>query len=480
MSKMPARSFFANRKVEPALARMAKSLLRLLPDGSFAEHERKVLEMTNEIGRLALEEALQSVADSFPERVAVDGRTFKEHEAAEVTYHGLSGPLRVRRSTYRECGVHNGPTIVPTELVAGIAERATPALAFNILHGYAQHDSRLHCEMMQAAERIPPSRATLERMAQQIGGKAVEQAPVIERVLRRHEKPPEDACGIVVGLDRTSVPMMEEADPQAPQRKPKERRKPRIRRAPKPFEIKWRMAYVATVSFVNEYGESLKTYRYAAPACDDPRPLVDKMMADVAIAVRQNPVLAVGIVQDGAPEMWSRVREGMQSLKQRGSLDRWHEAIDRFHLLEHLGAALEAAEKDSDARRSLLKEWNSQLDKRSGAIDDIEAFLQERLAVMRDTPAGNQLSEHLGYVTNNKDRMRYVKLRNAGLPVGSGVTESAAKTVIGQRAKGSGQRWRERGLRNALTLRALHQSGRLPRFWTQLSRCYVANVREAA
>src|SRR5690606_20517998 len=87
-----------------------------------------------------------------------------------------------------------------------------------------------------------------------------------------------------------------------------------------------------------------------------------------------------------------------------------------------------------------------------GAIDDIEAFLQERLAVMRNTPAGDQLSEHLGYVTNNKDRMRYVRLRNAGLPVGSGVTESAARTVIGQRAKGSGQRWRERGLRNALTL----------------------------
>ncbi len=97
-----------------------------------------------------------------------------------------------------------------------------------------------------------------------------------------------------------------------------------------------------------------------------------------------------------------------------------------------------------------------------------------------DTPAGNQLSEHLGHFSNNKDRMRYVKLRNAGLPVGSGVTESAAKTVIGQRAKRSGKRWRERGLRNALTLRALHQSGRLPKFWTQLSRCYVANVREAA
>ncbi len=60
--------------------------------------------------------------------------------------------------------------------------------------------------------------------------------------------------------------------------------------------------------------------------------------------------------------------------------------------------------------------------------------------------------------------MRYVTLRNAGLPVGSGVTDSTAKTVIGQRAKSSAQRWREHGLRAVVTLRATHQSDRLPRF----------------
>src|SRR5690606_21692055 len=36
--------------------------------------------------------------------------------------------------------------------------------------------------------------------------------------------------------------------------------------------------------------------------------------------------------------------------------------------------------------------------------------------------------------TPKADRMRYVDLRNAGLPVGSGVTEGAAKTVIGRLA----------------------------------------------
>ena len=55
MFKVPARSSFANKNVVPALARMAKSLLQLLADGSFAERERQALEMTNEIGRLAFE-----------------------------------------------------------------------------------------------------------------------------------------------------------------------------------------------------------------------------------------------------------------------------------------------------------------------------------------------------------------------------------------------------------------------------------------
>ena len=66
--------------------------------------------------------------------------------------------------------------------------------------------------------------------------------------------------------------------------------------------------------------------------------------------------------------------------------------------------------------------------------------------------------------------MRCVSLIEAGLPNGSGVTESAAKTVVGQRAKKSGQRWGEPELRGVLTLRSIHHSDRLPRFWDRFSR----------
>jgi hypothetical protein len=66
-----------------------------------------------------------------------------------------------------------------------------------------------------------------------------------------------------------------------------------------------------------------------------------------------------------------------------------------------------------------------------------------------------------------------------GLPIGSGVTESAAKTVIGQRTKRSGQHWSEPGLRGVLCLRAIHQSHRLPAFWVQFARGYKAEIMAA-
>ena len=74
-------------------------------------------------------------------------------------------------------------------------------------------------------------------------------------------------------------------------------------------------------------------------------------------------------------------------------------------------------------------------------------------------------------VEGDKDRLRYVTLAVAGLP--------CVKTVIGQRAKNSGQRWSVSGLRGVLTLRAVHHSERLPQFWKYFSRRYTATVEAA-
>lgn len=469
---------FAKPEVKNVLQELRTVARRALPAGDFGEREAVMLALFDEAGRELLEEDLQAIADGLADHVLVDGVEHKRHQPGTGKYHCLGGTLRVNRYTYRPVDVRNGATVVPLDLVAGLVERATPALAYNVADGYATRDMRAHGKALELAHRVPPPRATLERIAKRIAAQVVEATPRIEPLVRRAEPLPEGAHAVVMGFDRTTVPMAEERAADAPAKPAPKRRKPRVRKPPKPFDVNYRMAYVGTTSIVDESGNALVTRRYAIPASDDPAAVVARMTADVRRAKRLDPELDVGVVQDGAAEMWNLTRAGLETLREDGIVETWHEGIDRYHLVERLASALEIVEQSASERKALLAEWNELLDTKDSAIEAIERHLIGRYAEL-STAKRSQLWEHLVYIANNKDRMRYVELAVHGLPVGSGVTESAAKTVVGRRTKKSGQRWRDEGLRGALTLRALEQSNRLPAFWSRFSRRYVATVEAA-
>ena len=68
--------------------------------------------------------------------------------------------------------------------------------------------------------------------------------------------------------------------------------------------------------------------------------------------------------------------------------------------------------------------------------------------------------------------MQYGEYRRQHLPIGSGVTEAACKTVFTQRLKLSGMRWKHEGARTVLTLRVILLSG----IWSEV----YATVLESA
>ena len=162
---------------------------------------------------------------------------------------------------------------------------------------------------MHADHRRPPSRSTLERLGKAMGTQITQAAPRLEPVVRQAETLPEGARAVSVGVDRTTVPMEEVRPAGAP---PATRRTPRttpyVRTPPAPVDVKYRMAYVGTVSVVDAAGEALVTRRYAISSADDPAALVARMMADVRRAGAQDPRLPVGVVQDAAPELWTLIR----------------------------------------------------------------------------------------------------------------------------------------------------------------------------
>jgi len=67
-------------------------------------------------------------------------------------------------------------------------------------------------------------------------------------------------------------------------------------------------------------------------------------------------------------------------------------------------------------------------------------------------------AEVVSYLSNNLHRMDYPHYLAKRWMIGSGAVESACKTVVAQRLKQAGMRWREYGTDSMCHLRALFRS----------------------
>ncbi|HEY0986363.1 MAG TPA: hypothetical protein VGD80_04890, partial [Kofleriaceae bacterium] len=149
------------------LERFAEALAAT--EGVFEQREAAALALGNELVRQWIERELGALAKRFDNEVNVDGVRYRRHAEGTRQYHTLCGPVVVCRASYRQVGIHNGPTVVPLDLHAGLRENATPALAFSVVQGFAERPLRHYQAEMAAAHRHVPSRSTLERMGKRIG-----------------------------------------------------------------------------------------------------------------------------------------------------------------------------------------------------------------------------------------------------------------------------------------------------------------------
>jgi hypothetical protein len=180
----------------------------------------------------------------------------------------------------------------------------------------------------------------------------------------------------------------------------------------------------------------------------------------------QRPDLRVIKVADGAPDNWSYLGE---------TLPFGEEVLDFYHAAEHLGAALGAAYGEGtptyherlETLSTVLRDEPQGVDQVIGALCRLRTRYPRRQAI----------HTALAYFRDHRHQMRYAALRAQNLPIGSGVVEAACKTLVSQRLKRSGMRWRHTGGQAILTFRALCQSERFERAWPLLVRRYQRDVR---
>ena len=167
-------------------------------------------------------------------------------------------------------------------------------------------------------------------------------------------------------------------------------------------------------------------------------------------------------VADGAKDNWT--------FYDRGRCPEATSVVDFYHAAEQLKSALDAryGENDATGRAQFHKLRHILLDDAHGVEKVIRALDYQR----KKFPRRTRIGEVLRYFRRNRHRMRYADTQARHLPIGSGVVEAACKTLVTQRLKRSGMRWRHAGGQAILTLRALMQSSRFDQAWELLSDTY--------
>jgi hypothetical protein len=98
---------------------------------------------------------------------------------------------------------------------------------------------------------------------------------------------------------------------------------------------------------------------------------------------------------------------------------------------------------------------------RYGNPDGVLADLAEALDVEGlSNTARDTLTTVYAYLERHQEHIDYARDKELGLPLGSGMVESACKWLIQQRFKGVGMRWSEDGFNHLLHLRLAWVNGR--------------------
>jgi hypothetical protein len=372
------------------------------------------------------------------------------HGDRSRTVVGIAGTLRYQRAYYycRRCG----RGLAPFDEQAGITQRAlTPAaerlaaLAGGVCHGFEEA-----ADLLKEMSSVRLSESTVERATEEVGQRIAEclDAGILFglAVVWGWYRDARGRSVAYVTLDATGTRQ------QGPGGKAAE----------------GRMAYVGGV--YNPYPDE----PWRRPPGKPPPCLQARYVSGLYPLDEMGPLLRRLAAQVGMEraEVWVALTDGGNGLEEFMQmnfnrqdlviiLDFWHAAS----YLEELAKALHPS--DESAAVTQAQEWCSLLKAEGGAAT--LAVLENWQWPARQPSALREQREKVrGYFSNNLHRMEYPEYQAEGWQIGSGVVESACKTVVGARLKGAGMRWGEAGAHALCHVRALYRSekGQWQAFWS--------------
>lgn len=248
------------------------------------------------------------------------------------------------------------------------------------------------------------------------------------------------------------------------------------------FEV----ATAATVSVYDRAGKRLGTVYLAHPP-ELGQATMDAMLSDLLEAFFScwhGPLPRLAYVTDSGSNEIDYYRRVLRSMKHpiSGAKLEWTRVADFYHVSERVWAMSEALFTKSQQRESVA--WARRMLKNLKRPSGASRVLHSAASLLSRRKLGKtRLANFQRAYRYIQARTRYMKYRNYQrnhLPIGSGVTEAACKTVFTQRLKLSGMRWSFAGAARILTLRTILLSGTWEATYGASLTANVASIRPYA
>ena len=397
--------------------------------GSLMNMEKTILDGCNEMGGLATAEALQKF-DTDGSPIKLGGVKMAVRDKTNKTYQTPYGGILIQRHVYQSS--KGGKIYCPLENNAQIIRGATPKFAQQISHKYANMNAPAVCKDLKENHHRKIAHSYLQDVSDWVGSIAQAKEEIWD-----YATPTLDGAisTVVVSLDGAFILMREEG---------------------------YREAMVGNISLYDVTGKRQHTiYLGEAPEYGKGT-FLHRLEREIGTIKKQYPdALYLGIA-DGAKNNWTFLEKHTS-----------RQLLDYFHVTEYLATVSYAAypgKTDKPKREIWLNERCTQLKHDSEAV---KKLIDEIRRLTQKTSLTKSIKENLDaaltYFVNHRHMMDYATQIKKQLPIGSGVTEVACKTLVKQRLCGSGMRWKNKGAKVILSLRALVQSkGHWQKFWENI------------
>jgi hypothetical protein len=433
--------------------------------GEFERFERRVMELGVGVVRATLAEEM-AAQDVAAEAIVVKGKTLRRVLRSKQQYQTIAGVVGVERWLFKDRSDPESRSVSPLDMKLGIVDGFwTPEAAKQGAWVVSQMTPGKAEELFSRAGTMRPSKSSLDRLPKELSERWEERREAFEEQLRASLEIPESAVTVAVSIDGVMAPM-EGTKPV--EKRQEAARRGRVCKGP----VGYRELGVATLSFCDAKGDALAAVRFGRAPESKKVTLKGQMLAEVMSALRKRPDLRVVKIADGGGDNWEFLGE---LCADREGTDG---CLDFFHATEHLHTAMTAAYGEATlACRHRYEEHRHTL---RHDPDGAKKVIRALAYLAKSHPGKSVLKRELAYFRKNRHLMGYAAMKQAGLPIGSGMVEAACKSLVTQRLKLSGMRWGMEGSQAILTLRGWDQSDRFDEAWAMLAASYQCEVHVLA